>query len=79
MVRTKKSKPKKQQIKTREDAIKKANDLGYTIRYHEDGDESRFRKAGGAMNSLNQPYMYCVVYKKGKSWRCEEKVAMIIM
>lgn len=59
---------------TKANAIKRANKLGYTIRYHEDGDHMRFRKPGGAVTALNIPYEYCVVEKIGKSWFVREMV-----
>ena len=59
---------------TRVDAIQEAEKFGYTIRYDETRNELRFRKPGAAMSPLNQPYEYCRVFKKGRSWNIEERV-----
>lgn len=64
---------------TKREAIKRAESLGYTIRYSIGPRETRLRKAGGAVNSLNLPYEYCRVFKKGKSWRYEECVELLVL
>jgi hypothetical protein len=48
--------------------------LGYTIKYHENENEIRLRKAGSHVNAMNQPYEYYSIYKKGRSWIGEEKL-----
>lgn len=59
---------------TKSDAIKSAEALGYSIRYHEEENELRLRKAGAAMSPLNSPYEYARVYREKRRWHMEEKV-----
>jgi hypothetical protein len=56
------------------EAIARAEELGYSIRYMESKDELRFRKPGAAMSPLNNPYEYCLVQRRKRRWYCEEKV-----
>jgi hypothetical protein len=64
---------------TKEDAIKRAEGLGYTIQYESDDGEIRLRKPNGAVNSLNQPYEYCIVFEINEEWDFEEKLEPLIM
>jgi hypothetical protein len=61
------------------DALKLANKKGYTIVYHEEENEVRLRKPGTAVNSLNFPYSYCLIYRVKRSWKVEEKIEPFIM
>lgn len=58
------------------EAIKAAHDAGYTIHFKSYNDvEHHYRKPGVAMNAINEPDMYAVVKKSGRSWTMTERVA----
>lgn len=55
------------------EAMKLAEDAGYTIHWKSDNDVAHyFRKPGVSVNGLNEPDMWAVVKKSGKTWVFQE-------